>query len=449
MIRMGLDTVLSTKWTALFENAVDAYTKALYWADQESHARETAAIVFHDLISQFHADQSEALDVLKESLRGEDVIRRNTAARLLVELSAPEAIACLIADLDRHTVPPLETTVLKQLNLESPHREVIWRELQNFTPFEQVAILESLLRNPNDVALKFIMQKIIDGDSSMTNNVIVKALARWGRDDLLWRITNGHPASVNQNIPYWLMADMRLEAAFYLGLGGDQNAVDFLQAIAEGSDSMQAAQAVIRLAWLACPGAIAPIKALLIGTDVYAMGMALNATSVLSCAALGPTLLELASRLAPSEPGFGTPPLSDEAIRVLGKMTGQALPEHIVEYSVGIIPDTFTEATRLKAVSYFSEAIQKLNPAWRFYHGELITLTHLVGDLLSPHDGPKRTAAYNLRAITGEDYGYDPDLDLIANLPAIAAWRARAKRVDPLKTSGWAFAGVPIPGPKL
>jgi hypothetical protein len=61
--------------------------------------------------------------------------------------------------------------------------------------------------------------------------------------------------------------------------------------------------------------------------------------------------------------------------------------------------------------------------------------------------GPRIAAAWNLRAITGEDQCFDLDDDLAGNLAAIEAWRARARDPAPLAPGGWAFRGTPLPRP--
>jgi hypothetical protein len=64
----------------------------------------------------------------------------------------------------------------------------------------------------------------------------------------------------------------------------------------------------------------------------------------------------------------------------------------------------------------------------------------LSSDLAAPHSGPRYTGAYNLRAITGEDYDYNIDGDLIDNPEAIDAWKKRADDPRPLLPGGWAIA---------
>ncbi|MCW5808126.1 MAG: hypothetical protein KIT31_37590, partial [Deltaproteobacteria bacterium] len=65
----------------------------------------------------------------------------------------------------------------------------------------------------------------------------------------------------------------------------------------------------------------------------------------------------------------------------------------------------------------------------------------------SPDAGPRTHAAWQLRAITGEDHGYLLGEDLVGNLDAIDAWRARAKNPAPIGDGGWAFLGAPLPPP--
>jgi hypothetical protein len=92
-------------------------------------------------------------------------------------------------------------------------------------------------------------------------------------------------------------------------------------------------------------------------------------------------------------------------------------------------------------------ALLDLDPALRYLRGTALGLEALTGCLTSPHTGPVRSGAYNLRAMTGEDGGFDPDDDLIENLEGLAFWRDRARRPGPLAPGGWAFAGRPLPAP--
>ncbi len=150
-------------------------------------------------------------------------------------------------------------------------------------------------------------------------------------------------------------------------------------------------------------------------------------------------------------------PSYDEAVRALRTIIGKPLEDLEEDY---VDPATdpqaefygegaFTQAFRQQALTIARHSLTTTNPLRCYWRGELLTLTHLAGDLLSPHSGRMHRAAHNLRAITGEDYGFDLDDDLIANLGAIEAWQHRASRGEPLSPGGWAFWGKALPEPQI
>ncbi len=444
-------TVSSDKWIHRLDAAAATYTMAVYWTNTGPQPREDAARMFQSLVTEFEIGGPAALDVLIAGLRASDVIQRNSAARILVELPSRDAAEALLDDLlKHHKGPSLESSVLRRLNTQLFFSGELWRILSELNLPEQIALLDSLLRDSTDAGLQFAEQKISDDPSSELMQVVVKSLAKWGRRDLLWKIMKRTSAILRPEYPDWLQADARLDAALYLGLLGELDAVDFLVEIGQASDSSLAAQAALCLAWLAVPRAVSVINSLLLSEDVHAAGVALNAASALACAALGPALLTLISESRPllSPTSVDTASLPIEAIRVLEEIIDLRSSADTVEASIDLAPDTVS-MSRLEVIPYMRELLQGLNSACRYQHGKPLTLTHLADRLVSPHDGPRRAAAYNLRAITGEDHGFDPDLDLIANLPAIAAWRDRARKPSSLVPGGWAFAGQSIPGPVL
>lgn len=438
----------SLAWNLRFESAVEAYTAAVYRSDKQATERESAAVTFRGLAGDFRSGDIQALQILKNALGSNNVLHRNTAARLLVEVDDRDADIYLVNYLQPYQEPFLEPVTLRLLGSKLHIHEKLWRTLIDLRPFQQTALLEGLLERQTETGLEYITHQMASKNLSTISNVIVKMLAHWKKNDLLEEIMGNPFPLVNQDLPYWLAKDLRLEAAFYLALSGKRNGIEFLERIASDPDSIQAAQATVQLAWLAWPAAITPTIALLGSTDTHTVSSALHAASILSCVAFGSKLLDLANRLDVSEPISGIS-LPDEAIRILEKISGKPMPEYMIEYVHGTTPDTFTESTRLRAISYYDEALRELDAARRYDHGKPITLPRLAENLLSPHNGIKQTAAYNLRAITGNDYGFDTDLDLIANLPAIIAWRERAKQSDPLTPGGWAFAGQRLPNPEL
>jgi len=161
--------------------------------------------------------------------------------------------------------------------------------------------------------------------------------------------------------------------------------------------------------------------------------LARTAAQYLRAAALGPALIELLAR----------PALAEDAAAVLFELTGVA---HEEEYDAD---GRLTQAALAEAANAQRAALDRLDPARRYYHGELLALAHLAELLASPHTGTASAAWYGLRAATGEDHGFDPDDDLIANARAVRAWQARAAKPATLKPGAWWFAGERLAPPPL
>jgi hypothetical protein len=185
------------------------------------------------------------------------------------------------------------------------------------------------------------------------------------------------------------------------------------------------------------------VAALLRSATPEAAGLALDASGALRSAALGPALLELAARDIPGPSSF-EPPLADDALRVLSRMTGAALPERPEAYTpMGVLTDQGREEARRA----FQQRLQTLEPSRRYQEGQPLEYRHLVDELLSRHTGVAAAAAFNLRAMTGEDHGYEPYEDLVANVKAVQAWRARLTHLPALEPGDWLFAGAPVAPP--
>jgi hypothetical protein len=229
---------------------------------------------------------------------------------------------------------------------------------------------------------------------------------------------------VQPDLPAWLTLDLRVEAAFRLALRGARDGLDRLERWARGDHDGDIASALVHLGWLAWPDGVSATAGTLGGEDPHALGWAIDAASALRAAALVAPLLALAARseLPASPDGLA---LDEQALAVAGAIAG--------------CPPTVPECRR---------AVAALDPTHRYWRGRPLTLAQLAADLESPHAGPLRVAAYNLRSLTGEHHGFDPAFDFIANLPAIDRWQERAAAF-PLAPGGWAWQGQPLRPPPL
>lgn len=442
--------MLSTKWNAAFDKAVTAYTEAVYHANLSNQQRRVAASSFLAWITHFRSGGTPAKQLLETELASKNVLRRNTAARILVELCGPEIPSCVTAIFDPNVVPRPDANILRLLGAPSSLPKEAWEFFGRLNTHEQVALVEALLRIPTDEGIIFVERSTTDEAVPIpVKQATIKSIAKWKRPDLLWGIVN-NPSHVIHDLPPWLNVDIRLDAAFYLGLNGDRQAVGFLDTITVSAENLQAAHAAVRLAWLAWPGALGPTARLLHTENADAIELALGAASYLASAALGDALLELASQPPDIRSRFSGIALPDEAITVLSNLTGDfSFSDGQGNHCEDVVPDTLTDAARSRAISSCRDILQNLNPSQRYSRGEPLTLQHLTNNLSNPHDGPRRCAAYNLRSITGEDCGFDHDLDLVANLPAIIAWEKYIAESDVMKPGGWVFFGESLPDPKV
>jgi hypothetical protein len=172
---------------------------------------------------------------------------------------------------------------------------------------------------------------------------------------------------------------------------------------------------------------VAPTARALAGRGAYAIASACDAAAALRAGALVEALLALAERPDAPESPEGIP-LGDHALAIAWAIAGR----------VGE-----------RSVAGCRRAAAALEPDRRYQQGQPLTLATLTVELESPHSGRLRNAAYNLRSITGEHHGFEPELDFIANLPAVDAWHARAARDAPIAPGGWAWQGCLLAPPRL
>ncbi len=375
------------EWSIAFDNAAEALTTALYsGAIPSGVERLAAAKVFRETMDRFKSGGNPAKAIVQVELQNSDFYRFCAAIKLFIEIG-------------------------------------------------DAASLAELSQNP----------------ATYGHRVPERDLKR------LWKSFPPSIDSYDDAFVNLISSDDPIVTAFYLGLNGDSSGVEFLKNSADNPDSQQAVEACYYLAQLALPDAIEPMIHILASDDADAIALAINIAANLGLPAFIPALRHVTERKIVSPTYSSETPTYDEAIRAIRDIVGKPLDdlgEEYVDYSTERNEEfygegEFTEAFRNQALAISREAFQSMDSMKRYYRGELLTLTHLASDLLSPHAGPSYRAAYNLRAITGEDYGFDPDDDLITNLPAIEAWQKRANRPEPLEPGGWAFWGKSLPTPEI
>lgn len=400
--------------------------------------RESAAADFKTIAADLGAggDPGEIVPDVVARLKDEDGFLAGGAARLLTALPFREATEALLAAEPRGRIG-----TVRYLGRAVPLREEDWGAFPNLHPGECPELVFALLRSPSVNGRRRFAELLAGGDNVLCEFAI-SAVAHWHEPRLLrmvmdtWKQTGtqGTPLDVPELHP----RDLRLDAAFRLALDGDRSAVDFLMEAATprrptSDDRHRAVDAVIHLGSLAWPGAVAPVAELLQTRNKYFLEMTLDAAGALSAAALVPSLLDLAARARISRD------VAEQALAIVGQITGRG---------PSASQPAEAAAARQKVLLTQRTALLDLDPALRYLRGTAVGLGGLAGSLTSPHAGPLKSGAYNLRAITGEDGGFDPDDDLIENLPGLAFWRERARRPGPMQPGGWAFAGEALPSPQ-
>jgi hypothetical protein len=406
----------------IFQRAAAAYLRSVEGFQLTPAERESAAHEFSDEAKRFWSAGEAALSLAEGKLQGPYAV---VASRLLLASADPAAQRVLVTALARpgpRRLPPRHLALLGRRAPPPPELRAVFDKADRMS---RPKLLRALLRHPTPDARTLLADTLAAGPDDLAV-VAVRAAAGWGDASLLRSFVDG-PGET---------ACFRLEAAFQLGLAGDRAMVARLQAAADGRGTM-AAEACRYLAQLAWPSAVASIATLLRGPDREAAELALQSVRLLGAMALGPVLIELADRASGMNSGDGT--LGELAITALADLTGAPIPDE------------------RSAASFFRERLAAFDlrlrywssPPNRLQAGARPVTPGLLAEELLDAANPElsETAGNQLRAVTGEDYGFDPDADLIENLPAIAAWRARAHQPLPVEPGGWIYFGQPLPPP--
>ena len=445
-----------TNWQSRFDVATEVYTRCLLSGALLSGAeRAASAREFRGWIDIFKSGGEEARAILEDRLQDENYNRCTTAARLFIECGDADSLARLSQNVISFR-GKITWQDLKRLWVKVPPSKTLYDEFTQNNAYERTPLLQALLHRPTPAAYD-LFREITEGrDWYGTQAQTVEALAKWNDLPLLREFMNMFVDRDN-TLAYGNGRDVRTIAAFYLGLGGERDGIEFLKNEAGSANSAQATEACYYLEQLALPDAIEPTIRLFSRADGDTIARAMNIASDLGLPEFIPIFCNIADRKKTSPTYDSETPMYDEAIRAVRNIVGKPiedLDEEFVDPRDNPEPEIygegeFSEAYRRKAIAIAQNAMKAMNPVSRYRRGALLTLEHLATDLLSPHSGPMYRAAYHLRAITGEDYGFDVDDDLIANLPAIEAWQKRANRPEPLVPGGWAYFGTPLPYPKL
>jgi len=433
-----------------FESAADAYRKTTDFNPYSTiEDRFTAAGEFRRWIEYFKSVGPTADAIFEAELYSDEPHRSAAAARLWIECGDVRSLTRLSQDAVAFR-GRIRWPDLKRLwTIVPPPREAL-DEFRATGADELAPLMHALLLQPTAEAQRLFADLVNGSDYGLLTQALA-SVARWNMPSPLREVMQSYIVDA-AILADWDGLDVRVEAAFYLGLQGDQAGIDYLRYAAYSPERRVAVRACHALAQLALPDAVEPTMELLRCDDGDVVRWALNIAADLGLPLFVPALCDIAQNKLTSPVYDSETPLYDEAIRALRDIVGGPLltldednaePESGGFYGEG----EFSEAFRSQAIALAQSAITTMNPVLRYSRGDLLTLGHLASDLLNRHSGPFLRAAHNLRAMCGEDYGLDVEDDLIANFPAIVAWMRRVQDNDLLSPSGWAFAGKPLPTP--
>lgn len=412
--------------------------------------RLTAARRFLGRLETFRLGGDQALDALERSMSFTDPAATDAAAHIMVALDEPRATERFLSLVERFgsgakpgTVPSIQPKHLARLGRRSPLPPGRLPPVEKLRRADHPAHASVLFSRPNDEAGAYL-DSLLASPNWTSVEAAIEGIAKWPDPDLLRKILDAPPLAKPPGWPADLApVDVRPHAALHLALLGHADGLERLLEFAHDKNWDRAATAVIRLSWLAHPAGVAPTAALLRSRSNEAVGLALDAVVAYAAAALGLAVIDLAERKIKAKNT-----LADDAITTLAEWIAGASIER-VERLTDVPGDVMTEAERRDALAVARDALAKLDAKLRYREGLPLTLAQLADELTHKDDGPRIAAAYQLRAITGEDYGYDPKDDIIANVEAIEAWRKRAERNDPITPGGWAFLGKPLDPPDV
>lgn len=414
----------------LFDIAAEAYARAVAHSHLDGHERLGAAQRFLRVADVLATRPDDAIDIAWAELTSDDDERANAAARVLAELPDTRAGDCLLDAYDQPGVEyRLAAEPLARLGVRRPVPTRLWDYAQRTTARARDGAIRAVLKCPTDTGRVLLADLVTDDE--WLGPIAVRSVAGWHRPKLLHAIA-GSPKS---------LPGSRIAALTELAASGVAEAVVRLVGQAMAEDPGQAGDACYALSQLARPEGIGAVVRLLRDHDAAVVGLASSAARLYRAAVLGPRLIELIDGPAGAG-GADRRWLAEESMRILHELTGVRAVERYDDSGF------LTRDALVNAAAVYRRALVSLDPRLRYLMGQPLALRHLADLLLSPHTGPATAAAVSLRAITGEDHGYDVEADLIANAGAIRAWQKRAADSKLLEPGGWAEAAGPLPPPE-
>ncbi|MFT7520168.1 MAG: hypothetical protein ACI9MC_002312 [Kiritimatiellia bacterium] len=412
----GTASVQDFRWERWLDQCVESYFVSVFRPELQADERLRAAYRFAKVAQSLQAGGQSAQDYLFRQLEVHDTQRRNTAARVLSDMVDETSVQTLL-----HAYIRPEPLWLSPSHLVRAARRIpLDPELVTLLPTASRRVRPSLLRGllaHERPSARSLFERLLDGADAPMAEAAVEAVARWNNRGALWMVLYKVDGT-DEPPPALIPAAIR--AAQWLASSGDRAALDWLEERTGDVDLEIAALAHSALGLLGWGGCVVDLEALLDEADGAALSWTLEAASHLGSGALVPALCGVVRRFAMVDDDVTSDSPSDQAIRVLERLTGRWVPVELSSYD---IHGNYDAATRMRSALLFSAMADDLDPDLRYLEGEPLCPHHLVGELLSPYPPRALRAAIQLVSITGEDHGYDVREDLVGNVDALQAWR--------------------------
>ncbi len=286
---------MTNEWEEKYQQAWQAYgvvvsTKSTPISFEE---RKTAAKFFRELILEFDIGGPAALGILEHHTRRDYPYM---AFRILVEMTNPDALGLVVSAISESRQARVGRNAIQILGKQNPLPDDLWQHLAKVVEQDQYGnrswILEALLNHKTISSTELVKRLFASQNRPYINDILAKTLARWGDFDQLRQIIQTPPETVEEDRYYG--TDVRIDAAFYLALHGkDERGIEVLLSIAESDESHKAAQAILKLAYLARPEATLLVDKILRSDDDFVVGFGLDSAQVLGTAFLADALLYL------------------------------------------------------------------------------------------------------------------------------------------------------------
>lgn len=423
---MSESSELGTAFSAL----VTHYMRSVEGFQLASDDRVAAARAFVRESAHFLGMGVDALRFAQEQLEGPYAA---VATRVLLTSAEPIAARVVLSAYEEPARRRLPSAQLAVLGRHCPTDAALLEAYARVPLPYRLEELHVALRRATPLARARLRELMEHGTAEEAASAL-RAAQHWVDPEQLRSLCRPHEAP----------SLTALEASFQLALSGEQSAASQLE-VWTRRPGPAAAQGCRFLALLAWPGAVPSIAFHLASRNPDCIALALQSVRLLGAWALGKNLIDLLSDTQLS------PELAEQCGVALADLTGAPLSDAGVEEAAA-----GDGQWRAGVVLFYTGQLEAYDSALRGWvrpaplrgRAEPVTLAALV-DSLADVGNPElaEAAAYQLRAMTGQDHGYEPAEDLIANIQAIDAWRGAIAAAPDEPAGGWPFHGTLLPAP--